>query len=178
MIFDSHTHLNVAQFSDDIPETIARATELGVSEMAVVGFDGPTIDKSLSLSQTYDNIYSIIGWHPTEAGSYTKTIEADLISKLTQEKVVALGEIGLDYYWMNDSKDVQEKVFRRQLAIAREHQLPFSIHTRDALEDTYRILKSEKIAASGGIMHSFSGGMDEAFFRFRFTYFAQWCCDV
>lgn len=157
MIFDSHTHLNAAQFNEDIPETIARANELGVTEMAVVGFDYPTIEKSLQLSQTYPDIYSIIGWHPTEAGSYTKEAEEFLLARLSQRKVVALGEIGLDYYWMEDPKDVQEKVFRRQIAIAKEHQLPISIHTRDAIEDTYRILKEADIRDIGGIMHSFSG---------------------
>lgn len=157
MIFDSHTHLNAAQFNEDIPETIARANELGVTEMAVVGFDYPTIEKSLQLSQTYPDIYSIIGWHPTEAGSYTKEAEKFLQARLSQRKVVALGEIGLDYYWMEDPKDVQEKVFRRQIAIAKEHQLPISIHTRDAIEDTYRILKEADIRDIGGIMHSFSG---------------------
>lgn len=157
MIFDSHTHLNAEQFNDDIPETIARANELGVTEMAVVGFDYPTIEKSLQLSQTYQDIYSIIGWHPTEAGSYTKEAEAFLQERLTQPKVVALGEIGLDYYWMEDPKDIQEKVFRRQISIAKEHGLPISIHMRDAIEDTYRILKDADIREIGGIMHSFSG---------------------
>ena len=89
MIFDSHTHLNAEQFNDEIPETIARAYELGVTKMAVVGFDQPTIEKSLALSQEYDGIYSIIGWHPTEAGSYTKEIEAFIQERLTQPKVVA-----------------------------------------------------------------------------------------
>lgn len=157
MIFDSHTHLNAEQFNDDIPETVARAQELGVTEMAVVGFDTETISKSLQLNQTYEGIYSIIGWHPTEAGSYTKEIETDLIEKLTLPKVVALGEIGLDYYWMEDPKEVQAKVFQRQIAIAKEMNLPISIHTRDAIEDTYKILKEADIREIGGIMHSFSG---------------------
>lgn len=157
MIFDSHTHLNVEQFVEDLEETIARAQELGVSEMAVVGFDTPTIEKSLELSQKYPFIYSIIGWHPTEAGSYTQAIEKRLEQQLEYEKVVALGEIGLDYYWMNDPKDVQERIFLRQIAIAKEHHLPISIHMRDAIEDTYRILKEAKIHDIGGIMHSFSG---------------------
>jgi TatD DNase family protein len=162
MIFDSHTHLNAEQFNDDIPETIARANELGVTEMAVVGFDYPTIEKSLQLSQTYQDIYSIIGWHPTEAGSYTKEIETKLQQQLEDERVVALGEIGLDYYWMEDPKEVQDKVFRRQIAIAKEMNLPISIHTRDAIEDTYKILKEEKIHNIGGIMHSFSGDAEWA----------------
>lgn len=157
MIFDSHTHLNAEQFNEDIPETIERAKELGVTEMAVVGFDSPTIDKSLELSRDYPNIYSIIGWHPTEAGSYTKEIETKLQELLTTPKVVALGEIGLDYYWMEDPKEVQDRVFRRQIAIAKEMKLPISIHMRDAIEDTYKILKEEGVQDIGGIMHSYSG---------------------
>lgn len=157
MIFDSHTHLNAEQFNEDIPETIQRAEDLGVTEMAVVGFDTPTIEKSLQLSKDFSQIYSIIGWHPTEAGSYTKAIEEKLQSQLQSAEVVALGEIGLDYYWMEDPKEVQEKVFRRQIAIAKEHQLPISIHMRDAIEDTYQILKEETVHEIGGIMHSFSG---------------------
>ena len=157
MIFDTHTHLNAEQFNEDIPETIARAKELGVTEMAVVGFDQPTVEKSLALSQEYPFIYSIIGWHPTEAGIYTAAVEQFLEERLDLPKVVALGEIGLDYHWMEDPKDIQERVFRRQIAIARERHLPISIHTRDAIEDTYRILKDEKVHDIGGIMHSFSG---------------------
>lgn len=157
MIFDSHTHLNTEQFNNDIPETIEHAKELGVTEMAVVGFDRPTIEKSLELSQAYKEIQSIIGWHPTEAGSYTSEVEEYLQKKLETPKVVALGEIGLDYHWMNDPKEVQAQVFRRQIAIAKEMKLPISIHTREALEDTYKILKEENIHDIGGIMHSFSG---------------------
>lgn len=162
MIFDTHTHLNVEQFKDEIPEIMDRAEKLGVSEMAVVGFDTPTIEKSLELSHTYSNIYSIIGWHPTEAGSYTKEIETRLQTQLEDKRVVALGEIGLDYHWMEDPKEVQSKVFRRQIAIAKEMNLPISIHTRDAIEDTYQILKEEKISDIGGIMHSFSGDAEWA----------------
>ncbi|EOW1883618.1 TatD family hydrolase [Enterococcus hirae] len=162
MIFDSHTHLNAEQFNDDIPETIERAKELGVTKMAVVGFDTPTIEKSLQLSHDYSNIYSIIGWHPTEAGSYTRDIEKKLQEQLTMPKVVALGEIGLDYYWMEDPKEVQAEVFRRQIAIAKEMNLPISIHTREALADTYQILKEEDIRDIGGIMHSFSGDFEWA----------------
>ena len=165
MIFDSHTHLNAEQFNGEIPDVIKRAQELDVTEMAVVGFDTLTIGKSLELSRDYDFIYSIIGWHPTEAGSYTPAIEKTLQEQLTLPKVVTLGEIGLDYYWMSDPKDVQAPVFSRQIAIAKEMNLPISIHTRDAMEDTYRILKESKIQDIGGIMHSF-GGDDEWAKRF------------
>lgn len=159
IIFDTHTHLNVEQFEGIVDDVLTRAFAQNVTQMAVVGFDTPTIAKSLELSQTYDSIYSIIGWHPTEAGQYNAQIENQLLEQLVMPKVVALGEIGLDYYWNTAPKDVQETVFRRQLALAREVNLPISIHTREALDDTYRILKSEKIV--GGIMHSFSGNVED-----------------
>lgn len=101
-------------------------------------------------------IVSLVGIQQ-KLGSYTPEVERRLQEQLTLPKIVALGEIGLDYYWMEDPKEVQEKVFRRQIAIAREMNLPFSVHTREALEDTYRILKDEKVSDIGGIMHSFSG---------------------
>lgn len=162
VLFDTHCHLNVDAFEEDVEETIEHAKELGVSKFAVVGFDTETIKKSLELSQAHPEIYSIIGWHPTEAGSYTKEIETKLQEQLTMPKVVALGEIGLDYYWMEDPKETQATVFRRQIAIAKEMNLPISIHTREALEDTYNILKEEDIRDIGGIMHSFSGDFEWA----------------
>lgn len=115
MIFDSHTHLNAEQFNEDIPETIQRAQEMGVTKMAVVGFDTPTIEKSLQLSHDYPNIYSIIGWHPTEAGSYTKEIENKLQEQLTLPKVVALGEIGLIIIGWKTRKKSKIKYFADRL---------------------------------------------------------------
>lgn len=159
MFFDTHTHINTSAFDDDLSEVLLRAEQEKVLEMAVVGFDTQTITRSLALSSQYDNIYSIIGWHPTETSTYTNAIEIQLQQQLAHHKVVALGEIGLDYHWMTATPQEQEKVFRRQIAIAREMNLPISIHTREALEDTYRILKSERF--NGGIMHSFSGNVDD-----------------
>lgn len=159
MFFDTHTHLNVQQFDNQVDEAITRARDNLVTHMAIVGFDTQTIQKSLEISEQYNDIYSIIGWHPTEAGQYTQSIEKKLQEDLQHPKVVALGEIGLDYYWMNDDPKTQEKIFRRQIAIAREMKLPISIHTRDALEDTYKILKNEQFL--GGIMHSFSGSVED-----------------
>ncbi|MDR2833572.1 MAG: TatD family hydrolase [Streptococcaceae bacterium] len=162
MIFDTHTHLNVKAFHGEEESVLQRAKELGVSELAVVGFDYETINKSLELSRNFNSIYSIIGWHPTEAGSYTNKIENWLMPLYELPKVVAVGEIGLDYHWMEDPKEVQERVFRRQLAISREVNLPFAIHTRDAIEDTYQVLASEQVHKTGGIMHSFSGDVEWA----------------
>lgn len=161
-LFDTHTHLNADQFSGIEAEIIKSAKQHHVEYMAVVGFDEATIHKSLALSNQYSNIISVVGCHPTEAGNYSLAFERQLEEWLTLPNVKMLGEIGLDYYWMTDPKEVQEKVFRRQIAIAKEHNLPITIHNRDATEDTYKILKEEGIPSAGGIMHSFGGNAEEA----------------
>lgn len=160
MLFDTHTHLNAEQFSDDIPETLKKAAEHDVTRMAVVGFDTPTIDKSLALSQEYDHIYSIVGWHPTESHSYTDAIEEKLYHQLQLPKIVAMGEMGLDYHWPDSTKEEQFEAFRRQIRVAKELRLPVSIHNREATEDVYKILKEEHIEDIGGIMHSFGESTD------------------
>ena len=161
-IFDTHTHLNVDNFAGKESEEIAFARELGVTKMNIVGFDAETIEKSLALSRQYDELYSTIGWHPTEAGSYTQEVEDMLVSHLHDPKVSALGEIGLDYHWMTAPKETQEQVFRRQIQLSKDLDLPFVVHTRDALDDTYEIIKSEGVGSCGGIMHSYSGSLEMA----------------
>lgn len=162
MIFDTHTHLNAEEFLGREAQEIDKAREFGVTKLNIVGFDKPTIEKSLALAAEFDNLYATIGWHPTEAGSYTAEIEQMLVDHLGDKKVVALGEIGLDYHWMKDSKAVQASVFRRQIQLSKKYNLPFMVHTRDALSDTYDIIKSEGVGSKGGIMHSFSGSYQEA----------------
>ncbi|GFH41809.1 TatD family hydrolase [Lactococcus hodotermopsidis] len=161
-IFDTHTHLNTETFQGREAKEIEKAHEFGVTKMNIVGFDMPTIKRSLALSEEFDNLYATIGWHPTEASDYTPEIEAMIVENLATPKVIALGEIGLDYHWMTAPKEVQERVFRRQIQLSKTHNLPFVVHTRDALEDTYAIIKSEGVGARGGIMHSFSGDYETA----------------
>ncbi|WP_165211919.1 TatD family hydrolase [Streptococcus tangpeifui] len=161
-IFDTHTHLNVENFTGKEAEEIAAARELGVTRMNIVGFDEPTIKRSLELSRQFPELYSTIGWHPTEAGSYTQEVEDMIVSHLHDPKVIALGEIGLDYHWMEDPKDVQIEVFKRQIQLSKDYDLPFVVHTRDALEDTYEVIKEAGVGPCGGIMHSYSGSLEMA----------------
>src|SRR5690554_5015522 len=156
MLFDTHTHINVSQFKDEEEAVIKRAKEHDVTRLAVVGFDTETIQKTFELSRQYEEVYAIIGWHPTEAGTYSDAIEEKLITQLQEDKVVAMGEMGLDYYWDTAPKTVQQDVFRRQIRIAKELNLPISIHNREATEDTYKVLKEEHAGDTGGIMHSFN----------------------
>lgn len=161
-IFDTHTHLNVETFDGRVEEELALAKEMGVITHNVVGFDRPTIKKALELADQHPEIYATIGWHPTEAGSYSQEVEDWLVSQLSHPKVLALGEIGLDYYWMEDPKEVQIEVFQRQIQLSKDHDLPFVVHTRDALKDTYAVIKEAGVGPRGGIMHSFSGTLAEA----------------
>ncbi|XCY67378.1 TatD family hydrolase [Streptococcus iniae] len=161
-IFDTHTHLNVDNFIGKEDEELALAKEMGVAYHNVVGFDSKTIAGALQLAETYPEVYATIGWHPTEAGAYTQDVEDMIISHLNHPKVIALGEIGLDYYWMEDPKEVQIEVFKRQIQVSKDHKLPFVVHTRDALEDTYDLIKEVGVGPAGGIMHSYSGSLEMA----------------
>ncbi|MGT2888009.1 TatD family hydrolase [Streptococcus didelphis] len=161
-IFDTHTHLNVENFKDKESQELALAKEMGVFYHNVVGFDYETIDAAIALAQKYPEVYATVGWHPTEAGSYNQAIEDIIVAHLKNPKVIALGEIGLDYHWMQDPKEVQIEVFKRQIQLAKDHELPFVVHTRDALEDTYNVLKEVGVGPRGGIMHSYSGSLEMA----------------
>lgn len=160
MIFDTHTHLNAEQFAGEEAAVMERAKELAVTRFNVVGFDTPTIEKALELSEQFDTVVATVGWHPTEAHHYTKAIEELLIEQLQHPKVVAMGEMGLDYYWDDSTPKEQDRVLRRQIAIAKEMHLPIVIHNRDATEDVYKILKEEDIRDIGGIMHSYNGNLE------------------
>lgn len=162
MLFDTHAHLNAEQYNEDLEQVIERAKSEKVEKIVVVGFDRPTITRAMELIEAYDFMYAAIGWHPVDAIDMT---DEDLawIKELSQhEKVVAIGEMGLDYYWDKSPKDVQKEVFRRQIALAKEVNLPIIIHNRDATEDVVTILKEEGAAEVGGIMHCFTGSHEIA----------------
>lgn len=158
MLFDTHTHINNEQFKGEVDEVVQRAYDNDVTKMAVVGYDKETIEIALDQSQKYEGVYVIAGWHPTEAGTYSEEIGEKLYDILQKEKVVAMGEMGLDYHWETAPHKVQQDVFREQIRIAKSLDMPVSIHNRDATEDTYRVLKEEHVEDIGGIMHSFNLG--------------------
>ncbi|CCQ98211.1 metal-dependent DNase [[Clostridium] ultunense Esp] len=162
MLFDTHAHLNAEEFDQDREEVLRKAKEAGVDRILNIGYNRDSIPSSLQLAEKYDYIYSTVGWHPQDAHDFA---ERDLawLGELTQHpKVVAIGEIGLDYYWDTSPREVQQKVFRAQIALAKERKLPIVIHDRDAHEDLLRILKEEKADEVGGIMHAFSGSIEMA----------------
>ncbi|KAB7704320.1 YchF/TatD family DNA exonuclease [Bacillus aerolatus] len=162
MLFDTHVHLNAEQYNDDIDEVIERAKEAGVSNMVVVGFDRPTIHKALDLIEMHDFLYASVGWHPVDAIDMTDD-DLLLLEELAEHpKVVALGEMGLDYHWDKSPKDIQKEVFRKQIQLAKKVKLPIIIHNREATQDIVDILKEEDAEEVGGIMHCFSGSVETA----------------
>ncbi|MGG3915497.1 TatD family hydrolase [Rossellomorea vietnamensis] len=162
MLFDTHVHLNAEQFDEDLEEVLSRAREAGVGKMVVVGFDRPTINRAMELIGQYDFLYAAIGWHPVDAIDMN---DEDLawIEDLSQHpKVVAIGEMGLDYHWDKSPKDVQKEVFRKQIQLAKKVKLPIVIHNREATQDIVDILREEGAEEVGGIMHCFSGSPEIA----------------
>lgn len=162
MLFDTHAHLNAIQYNDDLQEVIDRALEEGVSNIVVVGFDRPTISRAIELAEQYPFIYAAVGWHPVDAIDMTEE-DLQMIEQLAAHpKVVALGEMGLDYYWDKSPKEVQKEVFRKQIALAKKVKLPIIIHNREATADIIEILREENASEVGGIMHCFTGSVEVA----------------
>jgi TatD DNase family protein len=162
MFFDTHAHLNAEQYNEDLQEVIDRALDEGISNIVVVGFDRPTIEKAMELTEKYDFIYASVGWHPVDAIDMTED-DLQWIEELSSHpKVVALGEMGLDYYWDKSPKDIQQEVFRKQIRLAKKVKIPIVIHNRDATADIVEILKEEGAGEVGGIMHCFSGSPEIA----------------
>ncbi|MBP1153468.1 MULTISPECIES: TatD family hydrolase [unclassified Paenibacillus] len=162
MLIDSHVHLNAQAFDEDRHEVIERARENGIRRMINVGFNRETIPSSIALAEQYDFIYSTVGWHPTDAKDMTQEDLEWIESLCSHDKVVAIGEIGLDYYWDTSPRDIQAHVFREQIRIARKLGMPIVIHNRDAHHDIVQILREEKAAEVGGVMHCYSGSWETA----------------
>jgi TatD DNase family protein len=162
MLFDTHAHINDEKFDEDRDEVVLRAKENGVARIVNVGFNRETIPTSLALAEKYDFIYTAVGWHPQDAKDMVES-DMDWLRELScHEKVVAIGEIGLDYYWDTSPQDVQQEVFRKQIRLAKELNLPIIIHDREAHQDIVNILREEKADEVGGIMHCFSGSLEMA----------------
>jgi TatD DNase family protein len=162
MLFDTHAHLNAEQFDEDLSEVIERAQEEGVEKIVVVGFDRPTITKAMELVEQYDFMYASVGWHPVDAIDMTDEDLAWIEQLSSHPKVVALGEMGLDYHWDKSPKEIQKEVFRKQIQLAKKVKLPIVIHNREATADIVEILKEEGASEVGGIMHCFSGSAEVA----------------
>ena len=161
-LIDSHCHIDGDAFDDDRSELLERARAAGVKMMLTVGTGDPhggEIDKAVEIAEKYDNVFAAVGVHPHDAKLYTDAAENHLIELTKSEKVIAWGEIGLDYYYDHSPRETQIEVFKRQIQAARKLDLPIIIHSRDADDETVEILKAECSGGDfpGGIMHCFGG---------------------
>ena len=163
MLTDTHAHLDHPRFDGDRDEVLRRAREAGVTRIINIGFNRETIESTLRLAEAHDFVEAAVGWHPQDAADCTAE-DLDRIEELVRDhpKVVAIGETGLDYFRMTSPKDVQQRVFREQIRLARRLGVPLVIHNRDAHADLVAILREEKAYDVGGVMHCFSGSWEIA----------------
>ena len=160
-MIDSHTHLDDERFDPDREETIARAIAAGVTRMVAVGtgHGPPDLEAGVRLAAKHDFIYATVGVHPHDASKAGEETFARLRELAAHPKVIAIGEIGLDYHYDFSPRPTQKAVFERQLALAAECGQPIAIHTREAWQDTLEMLKGRGLP---GVVHCFSGGEDQA----------------
>ncbi|MBE6038530.1 MAG: TatD family deoxyribonuclease [Anaerofustis stercorihominis] len=155
MLFDTHAHITDERFNEDRDLMIDRIKREGMLVLNC-GCDEKSSYLSAVLAKRYDFFYAAVGMHPHDSKDYTDKFE-ELIKKLAkEEKVVAIGEIGLDFYYDNSPRDIQREIFIRQIHLADELDLPIIIHSRDASEETYKILKEHLKNPKGAVLHSFS----------------------
>ena len=161
MIFDTHAHYDDAQFDDDRHEILSGLSRQGIGWVVNVSASYDSCAKVAAMAQEYPFMYAAVGIHPDEVGSLNEQTFSEMKKLFCQPKVVAVGEIGLDYYWDNEAHDLQKKWFIRQLELARELGLPVNIHSRDAAEDTFQIMKKHAKGLKG-VIHCFSGSKEMA----------------
>ena len=161
MIFDTHCHLNDEKLLPNVEEVIENAKKVGVDKFLVVGWDKESSLTAIKLAEQYEGIYAAIGFHPENIFDVTDEDFEKCMSYINHPKVVAVGEIGLDYYWTKDpiKRELQKEWFIKQIDFANEHKMPISIHNRDAFLDCLNILKEHK-PLYGGVMHCYSGSVE------------------
>src|SRR6266508_2965724 len=164
MFVDSHTHIDGPEFDRDRDEVIQRARDAGVSAILNIGTGDPhsgALERAVELAEKHEDIYASVGTHPHDARLFDDKAEQRIASLIKQSaRVIAWGEIGLDFHYDNSPRDVQKSVFRRQLDLARDARLPVIIHTREAEDETIEILKSHPPGINApGVMHCFSGSL-------------------
>lgn len=160
MLTDTHAHLTMPEYQD-IDEVLGRAKAAGLSFIIDVGFDIASSEKSTTLSSGSDFIYTAVGVHPHDAKSFNEECYKKIIELLKRPRVVALGEIGLDYHYNLSSQDEQKRMFSKLLWTARDSNLPVIFHGRDSYHDMVDIVRSEGQGKVRGVFHSFAGSIDE-----------------
>ena len=161
MIFDTHCHLNSEELYNRLDEVLDAAYKVGVDKFLVIGWDKESSLLAVEMAHKYKNIYAAIGFHPTDIDGVSDEDYNEVMSHVDDPKVVAIGEIGLDYHWVKDpeQRNKQKEWFIKQINFANLHKKPISIHNREAFEDCLKILKEHK-PLYGGVMHCYSGSVE------------------
>jgi TatD DNase family protein len=163
MWIDTHCHLNDPAFQDDYQNVLENALQSGVGALIVVGYDLESSRRAVQLAQEYGPVFAAVGIHPSDADTWGATMAQEIRRLLTEPKVVALGEIGLDYHYDDaPAKEQQMQVFREQLTIAKQLQKPVIIHNREAHQDTWRVVNEVRLGPAGGVIHCFTGSRETA----------------
>ena len=162
MIFETHAHYDDKAFDEDRHELLNTLKEHGIEAVVNVCASVRSLDATTALMEKYPNVYGTIGIHPDEIGDITPEVWEKMKTLCDLEKVVAVGEIGLDYYWDKENHKMQIQWFEKQMNLAREKNLPIVIHSRDAAADTLDVVKANKAGEIGGIVHCFSYGKELA----------------
>ena len=162
MIFDTHAHYNDDQFREDREEIFAAFAQAGIGRVCNIASDIESLDECLDLAARYPFMYCALGIHPSDCGPMTEETLARIREGLHTPRAVAVGEIGLDYYWDDVDRETQKYWFRRQLDLAREEDKPVVIHSREAAADTMQILREKKTGDLGGVIHCYSYSLDQA----------------
>ena len=160
-IIDTHCHLNDETLYKDLGNVISRAQQAGVEKMIVIGWDKASSELAVKLAEEFSFIYAAVGFHPENIFDVSKEEFLETLELSKHPKVVAIGEIGLDYHWTKDldKRDLQKQYFIEQIEYANKVGLPISIHSREAFNDTIEILKKHK-PLHGGVMHCYSGSVE------------------
>jgi TatD DNase family protein len=160
LFIDTHAHLDFDLFDEDREIVIQRAIKNGLAAIITIGTDLESSKRSVEIAEKYAMVFAAVGIHPTECADVPDR-DFEMIEELAQhEKVVAIGEVGLDYYHMRAPKDVQKNAFLYQAHLAEKLGLPLIIHNRDSHDDMYALIKEKNISDIGGVMHSFSGDQE------------------
>ncbi len=154
-MIDTHSHINFEDYKENFANFIENLKNNEIDNVIIPGVEPSTFNEIISLCEQYNMLYGAIGIHPSEAKTYTQDIEKEIINLCKHNKIVAIGEIGLDYYWEQETKELQKEVFRKQLKIAEELKIPVLIHDREAHEDTFEILQEFNL--KNVVFHCFSG---------------------
>lgn len=156
MIFETHAHYDDEAFAQDRDLLLRELPEKGIARVVNIGSSLESCRRTLELAERYPYVYAAVGIHPSDTKALDEESFAWLGQQCSHPKCVAVGEIGLDYYWDEPERETQQIWFRRQIALAKESGLPLVIHSRDAAQDTIRIMQEEAAAKAGGVVHCFS----------------------